>query len=638
MTAAVVVLLVCSLSDAKSQNWIEVRSAHFVVVSNAGEKQARKTALQFEQIRAFFRQSLTVAGQHPSPFVIVLAAKDESTMRELLPEYWAKGHAHVSGMFATRLNQYFASVQLDAPGSDPFETFYHEYYHSITVPYFPDLPLWLSEGLAEFYGHTDIEEKYVGTGRIDDNLLRELRESSLIPLNVLLKVDQSSPYYNQANETSIFYAESWALTHYLMIGDREAHKALLMAYLEALSQGKTEEEAATTAFGDLKKLQSGLLVYLRQATFLYRKLPPAKLTDDELKVRTISEAEAEAYRGGFAAARGQTQQAAEALTKALQLDPNTSLAHEYLAMAQFLDGQSEKALQSASQAVTLDPNNSSARYLRACFATNGSAIMSTDAPVEEDLRQAIVLSPDFSPPYALLGLYLAVRTAHLDEALALAEKAVSFEPGSSTYQLDLAQVLARMNKYPEAGAAAARASAWARDPQEKGNADAFRSYLEQARRFQSLTQSESSDGAPAGAAPSTVTPHLLTLNAGSAHPPLTALHLAMNVKVLGGAAGASLKSYVTDVLGSLRDRLLSPVAQSAIKQTRNLALEFSISKDGAVSNVKVASSSGDASLDQSAWQAITAASPFKALPSELAGKPLALHMDLTYSQESADLH
>jgi hypothetical protein len=31
--------------------WIEVKSGHFTVISDAGEKAARKTAWQFEQIR-----------------------------------------------------------------------------------------------------------------------------------------------------------------------------------------------------------------------------------------------------------------------------------------------------------------------------------------------------------------------------------------------------------------------------------------------------------------------------------------------------------------------------------------------------------------------------------------------------------
>jgi TonB family protein len=640
VAAAFVVLLASSLSEAKQEVWVEVRSSNFIVVSNAGEKQARKAALQCEQIRAVFRQSLEVANNYPSPFVTVLAAKDEGTMRELLPEYWVKGHAHPAGLFASRLHQYYAAVELDSQGSNPYETFYHEYYHSITVPYFPDLPVWLSEGLAEFFGHTETEGKYVSMGRADD-LQRELKDQPLIPLKVLFKVDQSSPYYNEANKTSIFYAESWALTHYLMIGDRQAHKALLAAYLDALSRGKSQDEAATAAFGDLSKLQTDLLVYIHQATFLYLKIPPAKIADEELKVRSLSEAEADAYRGGFSAVRGQTQEATATLREALRLDPNVALAHQYLGMVQFLEGQREKALESVSQAVALDPKNYFSHYLRAFLVTSGSGMMSGNTQVEEDLRQAIALSPEFSPPYALLAVYLAAPNRNLEEALALAQRAVSFEPGSSSYQLSLAQVLLRKNKFNEANLATARASAWARDPVERANAESFRSYMQQVRQFQSRTlttgsgQLETSGEATAGIEASSAGQHLAPSNSGPTAMPATVLHLQTNIMVLGNASGVNLRSYLQEVIGSVRDKLLSPVARSSLSQPRTVLLEFAISKDGTVVNLKVASSSGDTTLDQSTRDVIAAASPLQALPRDFAGKSLQLRLKLSYSQESS---
>ena len=118
--AAAALFLFLSLASfaARHDNWVEVRSPNFVIVSNAGEKQTRKTALQFEQIREVFRQSLAVAGNHPSPLITVLAAKDEDTMRELLPEDWVKGHAHHAGLFVYRMNIYFAAVQLGQEGSN----------------------------------------------------------------------------------------------------------------------------------------------------------------------------------------------------------------------------------------------------------------------------------------------------------------------------------------------------------------------------------------------------------------------------------------------------------------------------------------------------------------------------------------
>lgn len=472
ISAAIVILLLSSLSEAK-QNWIEVRSPHFLVVTDAGEKRGRDTALHLERIRAFFRQSLTVAGHHPSPFVTVLAVKDGQTMRDILEQYWGEGQPHIAGIFAQHLDQYFAVVELDIQRSGYYSTFYHEYYHSITAPDFPDLPVWLAEGLAEFYGRTDIGDDYVGTGRPDRDLLEVLRDTKLIPLEVLFRVDHSSPYYNESNKMSIFYAESWLATHYLMIGSPEAHK-LLVRYLEALGQGKNWSEA-TAAFGDLKKLQADLSDYLRQRKFLYLNASPAKVDLGEFKIRTLSEAEAEAYLGGVSAGLGHTQHALRTLTKAVKLDPNLPLAYEYLGMAQFLDGQQSRALESASQSVKLDPNNPSARYLRAYYNTNGPAMLSTDGQVEEDLRQAIILSPEFSPAYALLGLYLALQANRSDEGLSLVKQALSLEPSNSSYQLTLARVLFQMKRYDEARAAATRANALARDQRERLQVQKFTS-------------------------------------------------------------------------------------------------------------------------------------------------------------------
>ncbi|MGA8150947.1 MAG: TonB family protein [Terriglobales bacterium] len=636
VAVAVVVLLVSSFSEAKHETWVEIRSANFVVVSNAGEKQARKAALQFEQIREVFRESLQGVTKSPSPVVTILAVKDQGSMRELLPEYWASGHAHPAGIFFAGLNQYFAAVELDAQGSNPYETFYHEYYHSISTPYQPEWPVWLSEGLAEVYGHTKIDEKSAIMGEPDAGLLQELQSSPFIPLNVLFRVDHSSPYYNEASRTSMFYAESWALTHYLLLGDRMAHRDILDSYLLALLKGKSQDEALA-AFGDLNKLQKDLLAYIRQSKFFGLVLPPVKIADEELKVRTLSEAEADAYRGGFAAVRGQTKDATAILHEALQLDPKVALAHQYLAMAEFLGGQREKAVESASQAVTLDPKNYYSRYLRAFLATTASGIMSSDPHAEEDLRQAIALEPEFSPPYALLAVYLAFQNENLEEALGYARKAVSLQPGSSSYQLSLAQVLLRMNKYSEAGTALARASAWARNPQEKANAESFSSYMQQVRQFQSMAQPRSAvdDSAHAG---TSAPPQLRTRTTGLSPVPIGAVHLQMNVMVLNGPQASGLRSYIGEVLGGLQSGLLNPAATATVKQPRNLSVEFAIMKDGTVSNIKIVSSSGDAALDQSARDAIAKASPVKAMPADWNAKTLSLRMNLAYSQEAVDAH
>ena len=479
-----VVLSATSLPGAKHETWFEVRSPNFIVVSNAGEKQARKTAIRFEQIRAVFRRSLDVASKHESPVITILAVKDEDSMKSLLPEYWVKNRAHPAGIFLDNMNQYFAAVELDAPGSNPYDTIYHEYYHSLTTPYYPNLPVWVSEGLAEFYGNTQISDSEVGMGRPDPDLIAELKQGGLMPLDVLFKVDHNSPYYNEQNKISVFYAESWALTHYLMVGDKATHRPMLQAYLNALSQGATQEQATAQTFGDLKKLQAALFAYIGNAAFYYIKAPPPpESAAGDLQVRELSDAELAAYRGGFAAVRGQTQEAITILEQAVKLDPKLALGYQYLGFAEFQSNKRAEALADFTRAIDLNPKNALTRFLRAYLTSTQGLSIGNDAQMEDDLRIAIAVSPEFAPPYGVLAVYLATKGENLPEALKLAQKAQTLEPGNAAYQFDVAQVLVRMNRFEEARTFALHARASATDPAQRAQADQFLAYLQQEKQF-----------------------------------------------------------------------------------------------------------------------------------------------------------
>jgi tetratricopeptide (TPR) repeat protein len=487
------ILLATPLPGAKHETWFEAHSPNFIVVCNAGEKQARKTAIRFEQIRAVFRRELEVASKHESPVITIMAVKDEDSVKALLPEYWAKGRAHPAGMFLSNMNQYFAVIQLDAAGSNPYNTIYHEYFHSLTAPYYPNLPVWVSEGLAEFYGNTEIGDSEVGLGRADPDLIAELKQGSLMPLEALFKVDYSSPYYNEQNKISIFYAESWALTHYLMAGDKGTHQAMLQTYLHALSQGMSQEQAAAAGFGDLKKLQEALYRYIGNSTFYYMKgPPPPEIPAGDLHVRQLSDAEVDAYRGGFATVRGRSQDAIPILEEAVKLDPKLALGYQYLGFAEFEEKQKAEALADFARAIDLDPKNALTRFLRAYLASTQGGTVGNDEQMEEDLRAAIAASPEFAPPYGVLAVYLAVQGQNLPEALTLVKKALALEPGNASYQLDAAQVLARMNHFDEARNAALHARTNATTPMEREHAEQFLAYLQRARHF-SGGSSESAD-------------------------------------------------------------------------------------------------------------------------------------------------
>lgn len=475
---ALLSLLATPSHARKLDEWIEIQTPHFIVVSNAGAKKAQQQAAQLEAIRRVFQQSLAVADTSSTPTLTVLLSKDEKSMRELVPEFWSKGHAHPAGLFANRMNQFYALIQADANVTDSSKVLYHEYYHLLTTPYFPDLPVWLSEGLADYFGNTEIENDRVIMGQVDQQVLSLLKNDSLIPLPVLLKADRSSPYYNEQNKVSMFYAESWALTHYFMIGDSMRHKPMLISYLEALNQGKTHEEAAA-AFGDLKDLQYNLKKYVQGQSLFQFVIPLPNAKEPPFAVVPLTDGEVDAYLGGFAAIRGQNERALQLLEESIRLEPNFALAYQNLGLLNIFQDDPVQALENVSKAIALDAKNSWTHYFRAYVTTNGGSWNSPDAQVDQDLRDSIALNPDFPPPYGLLAVRLTMQKApHSSEALTLANKAVALEPGDSTSQLELAEVLNSLGRHAEAKIVALRAKAQANNRVERSRADTFLTFLQ----------------------------------------------------------------------------------------------------------------------------------------------------------------
>jgi hypothetical protein len=289
----------------KPQAWSRLRSPNFIVVTNASEKQARRVAYQFEMIRAVLRRFLNIQGSATDPPVIIIAAKDEATFKPLLPEsYQAKGSAHLAGIYLGGPEKNYVALQLaaslDRESYERFETVYHEYVHYLMRRSISQIPLWLTEGLAEFYGNTRLESKYVWVGAPSDSNLMVLHQYQLLPLSTLFAVNASSPYYHENNKASIFYAESWALTHYLMTQDWHDNTYRLRQFVALLGENKSPEEAAKRTIGDPQALEGALRGYIGRYSFVAARLPvPTEVNEDAFAPEPISEAESLAVRADF---------------------------------------------------------------------------------------------------------------------------------------------------------------------------------------------------------------------------------------------------------------------------------------------------------------------------------------------------
>ena len=76
--------------------------------------------------------------------------------------------------------------------------------------------LWLDEGLAKFWEMTSIDSERVRIGGLNRRNLKILADEPSLPLPVLFAVDHGSPRYEDTEQSAVFYAQSWALVHYIV--------------------------------------------------------------------------------------------------------------------------------------------------------------------------------------------------------------------------------------------------------------------------------------------------------------------------------------------------------------------------------------------------------------------------------------
>ena len=122
LVASLLALLPAARFTAAKDAWIEVRTPNFTVISNAGEKEARKIADQFEQIREVFHSAFPKLRTEIGKPVVIFAVKNEESLKLLLPEYWeTKGHAHPAGIYVPGEAEHFVAVRTDIQGDNPYE-------------------------------------------------------------------------------------------------------------------------------------------------------------------------------------------------------------------------------------------------------------------------------------------------------------------------------------------------------------------------------------------------------------------------------------------------------------------------------------------------------------------------------------
>jgi TonB family protein len=105
-----------------------------------------------------------------------------------------------------------------------------------------------------------------------------------------------------------------------------------------------------------------------------------------------------------------------------------------------------------------------------------------------------------------------------------------------------------------------------------------------------------------------------------------------NIQLLSDPLGVDFRAYLTQILASVRRNWMAVMPESVRMGRRGqVAIQFSIARDGKVPKLVIASTSGQDTLDRAAIAGISASSPFPSLPADFKGERIVVQFNFTYN-------
>ncbi|HEX8887728.1 MAG TPA: tetratricopeptide repeat protein [Pyrinomonadaceae bacterium] len=496
---AIICLLLISFTAPQASakdTWTSVRSQNFFLIGNASDKEIRQVAARLEQFRDVFTRLFgKINFTSPVPTTVIVF-KSAGSYKPFNPR-------NDAGYFqpGQDVNYITLSTEQYSEEQDPFRVIFHEYVHLLVNNTLTNVPVWFNEGLAEYYSTFFLDdERKAFIGKLISNHVLYLREQKLIPLSALFAVDHQSPYYNEGSKRGVFYAESWALVHYLIQGNKGQRLPQLGKFVDLLTKGTPVADAFKQAFEmDYSALEKELKAYVQGASYtMTRATFERKLEfDADMQSAPITEADAQSYLGDLLLHSGDLGGAEKRLEQALELDPNQPMANSSLGLVKVRQGKFAEAKPLLQKAVAANSQNYMVHFNYAYALSRegmdaGGMVRGyspeTANEMRAELKKAIELAPTFPESYHLLAFINVVRGEQIDESIALLKRGMSLSPGREDFGFMLAQLYMRKEDFKSARQIlepiARNESA---DKQLRANAqsmlDAVTRYEEQVARF-----------------------------------------------------------------------------------------------------------------------------------------------------------
>jgi tetratricopeptide (TPR) repeat protein len=447
--ATMMAMLFAIVPHAAERPWTEIRGRNVIVFGQQPPRTLRGIAIQVEQFRAVVGRLIRGARQTQSIPTEVYLFDNDRVMQPYLPLYQGRPAALTGYCHCGASDEISVIVASLANYAESSSIVYHEYAHLLIRNAVRDLPVWLNEGLAEYFStftlRTDGREAHIGAP-----IPRHVAalHDEFLPLAQVVDVDRSSPLYNERTRKSIFYAESWALTHLLLAG-RPGGAETLNAFLADYLEGADSSAALTRATGvPLRELEAELRRYINRPTFNAVTITLTDRVEVEAPdaARALAPADADARLGEIQLRVDRVDEAVRRIEAAAASAPNVAQAQLVLARLRLRQSRNADAIVLLRKSTALAPDDFGAQYLYGLTLLRGEGELGDGWPSDrarvarDALTRAVALRPDSAAALAWLGYADQQLGQHLDEARLVTTKAIQLAPGRLDYVLQLAEI------------------------------------------------------------------------------------------------------------------------------------------------------------------------------------------------------
>src|SRR6202790_2536316 len=463
---------------------VEVHTAHYSVITDAGEKRGREVALRMEQMRSVFGQLLLKDKLKMPVPITVIALKSDKQYGMVAP---AK-QSMAGGFYVPSPDRIY--IVLNLFETDPWRAVAHPLAHYLLNYNYPPAQGWFDEGLAEYFGSIQIGKQVEIGGDPElapewhEDIFDELRRDPNVPQSLTQLV--SSPVWlsmvdlftmkhdgsgtREGTHNTLYYAQSWMVVHYLLNKNKmpeagtyfdlvlnqkvPVEKAMVQAFDMSPAQ---VEDAVKTYFKSL----SGLGIALDQS-----KKPVANPVDTQqpdhfalpfdvdeigIAVTSVNEEEARAVIDDVMARVPEHRDQALRDLQQLTADPkDNEAAHRALARDHLRQKRFDAAADELEKAAELNPRDPWIWYYRAALKYQKAQATRQEmqglANMMQDLRAVADWYPELADAYNMLGI-ARVEGGGINSALEAQRQAIALAPRNVEYQFNLGQIYVAGKKW-----------------------------------------------------------------------------------------------------------------------------------------------------------------------------------------------